>query len=1145
MKLVSLTIRRMPGTLEPFTLDELAPALNLVHGPNESGKTTFCRAVRALLWPQAEPGERVWVEARFERDDGDWRAEREGRTVRWQHQGRPADPPRLPPGHVATCFTVEADALLRLGDDEEQLAHEVLRQMAGGYDLHPLLADLEKKLVPAWGRGTREQRELREEHEAFERARSAHRALAEERNHLDEQREQRDAARRARDEAERLDAAIQLLETGARREELAADLERLGPVVARLRGDEASATDALIEQRDRLVERRRRLLTTCTTCETELAEAALPHGPLEEHEFGRRRRDVTALVRDEGELQRLRDEERTASVQLEQAREALAGQLEGEPRLMPEALARFEQAVKREEELSRRRAELAAAERILPRPRPDEELRRWRAGRDALRRWREARTAPGSFALLLVVLAALAAGASAVAAWWGDPRWGWLTLAATLGVLAAMFVPWRSGRRQRAQASEDLARAGLEPPPRWDHAAVAERMEELAAALVAEEARRLRAAEDGARLDEERRHLEELEAELAAEREALAREAGLAPSSSSLTLGDALRAVERYREAAGRLETARRDAAAATRAIEQALQRHGAFLAEHGLPAAEDAAALGDALDRLQSRSAQARQALAGLGKARTELADVETERGEKDASIAERYRELGLEPGDRAGIDRLLDQLPERDRLREALAETTWRVRDLKAKLTGDRSLLDLPLDELRERRRAAEAQAAHEDELREQVARVEAAIAQAKGGHDVEEALERIDRARAAVDAQREEARRAAAGATLLARTIEDHERSSRPPVLERAARWFAEFTGHRYRLDAHRDGHAPRFRAVDTTSGHGLALGELSTGTRTQLLLAARLAFAVEAEQGEELPLLLDEALGHSDPERFSAVARALAVLARERRQVFYLTCQPHDIGLWRRVLDEESIHERREIDLGRLRQTAAAADPGALALPPAARVPDPAGLTAAEYAEALAVPRVDPHAGAAALHLFYLLDDRLEILRELLVPGITRVGQWRSLAERAGGRVLLPRDEARRLDALAAAADTCLRAWCVGRPRPFTHDVLLAAEVSERWMPGLCALAEAVDWDGARLVARIEDRDERIKGMHKATARKIEAALEERGHLDGRAPLGYEQVLVRVMGEHAHAVDAAELRHLVDRLWWALAGERVTG
>ena len=48
-----LNIRRMPGfDLRGFTLEELSPRVNVVYGPNASGKTTTATALNALLWPE-------------------------------------------------------------------------------------------------------------------------------------------------------------------------------------------------------------------------------------------------------------------------------------------------------------------------------------------------------------------------------------------------------------------------------------------------------------------------------------------------------------------------------------------------------------------------------------------------------------------------------------------------------------------------------------------------------------------------------------------------------------------------------------------------------------------------------------------------------------------------------------------------------------------------------------------------------------------------------------------------------------------------------------------------------------------------------------------------------------------------------------
>lgn len=70
---------------------------------------------------------------------------------------------------------------------------------------------------------------------------------------------------------------------------------------------------------------------------------------------------------------------------------------------------------------------------------------------------------------------------------------------------------------------------------------------------------------------------------------------------------------------------------------------------------------------------------------------------------------------------------------------------------------------------------------------------------------------------------------------------------------------------------------------------AIGRLSAGTREQIAVLVRLAFArLLAEQGLEVPLLLDDALVYSDDHRIAAMHRALEAAATSH-QVIVLTCR----------------------------------------------------------------------------------------------------------------------------------------------------------------------------------------------------------------------------------------------------------------
>jgi len=71
----------------------------------------------------------------------------------------------------------------------------------------------------------------------------------------------------------------------------------------------------------------------------------------------------------------------------------------------------------------------------------------------------------------------------------------------------------------------------------------------------------------------------------------------------------------------------------------------------------------------------------------------------------------------------------------------------------------------------------------------------------------------------------------------------RLSRPDVFERAREILTTITRGRYRLDF--DEAEAEFRVFDETK-EGLALDELSSGTRVQVLLAVRIAFVEQQEQ-----------------------------------------------------------------------------------------------------------------------------------------------------------------------------------------------------------------------------------------------------------------------------------------------------------
>ncbi|MHC1561382.1 AAA family ATPase [Actinomycetospora sp. C-140] len=87
--------------------------------------------------------------------------------------------------------------------------------------------------------------------------------------------------------------------------------------------------------------------------------------------------------------------------------------------------------------------------------------------------------------------------------------------------------------------------------------------------------------------------------------------------------------------------------------------------------------------------------------------------------------------------------------------------------------------------------------------------------------------------------------------------------------------------------------------TLDGTTVAFGALSSGAQEQLGLCARLACAALVDPADGVPVVIDDALGHTDPERLARLGAVFtaATAAQGAAQVVVLTCTPeryHGIG-----------------------------------------------------------------------------------------------------------------------------------------------------------------------------------------------------------------------------------------------------------
>ncbi|WP_038054012.1 AAA family ATPase [Thioalkalivibrio sp. ALJ1] len=1103
MKLDSLDIVRLPGIHPGFRLDALGPGVNVIVGPNASGKSSLVRAVRAVLYAQELRQTGVHIEASFVEDEGPLQAHRLGTDLYWSRNGERIEAPALPDARFIDCYTLRIEDLLNADHGTEQeIGQRLARELAGGYDLPALRDDPALNLKTTHARSesqalTAAEKELRE-------CAQQQRGLQRDEQRLDDLKAQREQTQLAALEADQYARALDLL--GARREhrDLESRMVSFPPGLDVLRGDELQRLAPLQDELRRLEDEQQHARKRLEEASQRREETGLNDLELDTDAVDDQRPAVRRLQELEGRLEQASSKLHEAQVTLDQANEDLGGTPGSAPALDPDTLHRVEEALealrtlragfeRREEEL----ASLPPEEDTLP---SVDALRR---GRDELLHWLGA-PSPAPWTGLRRLAAGVALGAAAAA----------IGTAAMLVHLAfaalALPVAWgtyilvrpTTDNIPREAAKARFRDTGLTPPADWETDPVRQRLTLLEQELETAETGR-RTAERRAQLErelQERRTARDQEEERLS---AIAHQVGFDPGHLDASLQrwvhlsanhDRVRhAVNAARSEQERLATERDT----TRTPVIAFLSRYAVAPPDPAPSADS---LAQRLDRLAARLQTRDTAQHEKEAARRDLERAQANAIRTREQIATLYKDAGLEDGDEPTLRERLRQWPGWQELSAKLGQVHERERDRRRHLEDRPDLLEEveanDAEALEAKLQALQDQAAARDQLSEEIARIEAAIDHAGHARQLETARALREQARDALSERLDQALFATAGNFLLDQVEAEHEQSVQPAALRQAREWFQRFTRHQYELQFSPHTSA-RFTARETASGSTRSLTELSSGTRMQLLLAVRIAFALEAERGlSALPLFLDEALGTADPDRFRAVTESLQALAHEAgRQVFYLTAQPEDARYWQA---QDSNVEVIDLAARRWGQQTLASDKQ-LAFPESNPVPAPGRDAPEDYAQRIGgVPLIDCWQDPARIHLFHLLRDRLDLLHHLLELGVDRLGTLESLLQSPADSLLESTDQ-QMLLARSDAVRAWIRAWRQGRGRPVDRAALEASEaVSATFIDAVADLATQLNGAAEPLLRELENGT--VKRFQTSARERLEEWLNDNGYID---------------------------------------------
>ena len=1146
-----IEIRRMPGfPRQGFHLPDLAQGINIVYGPNASGKTTTARAINHLLWPHLSKPEAIALAAHLQLDSARWTIEIEGTQTTVERTGSSEAKLEISPAETRDRYSFALHDLLQAENRHQSFAAIIQSESLGGYDLSAAAHALSFRTTAS--RPGKVQQQLATASDRLRQARERQARLLGEADRIMGLKQQRERAVQAAAREAVLKLALDAEECRIGAEEAMRKREDFPKNHALMRGDE-------IEHLRKLKDRYAALENDAAEAHSRKAKAkaALESASIEKFaqisdaisELNQRLRRLELLEQHDGQFtdqlaglrNRVEEEQRLLGddvdpVQLNSV--GLAGIATAE-RLAEEA-----ESLRALEKVHAGMESWLGAEdsQITP---PIDNLRE---GAWGLRQWMaEHEFRPVSKHRLRLSwptlwLGLLAATCSIYLALTGDSIWV-LILPVVLGIGAAEWISKSSPHSRRSWEKEFTA-LGLTPIQNWTGDGIRRALhdlEKLIAQATVNEERKLRYESIRAQRDE----LEARRSKQSDSKEELLKTIGIDLDLSESKLHWLVKRINAWQSATGAVIEAESRHCEIESQIAECLSLINRLLSELDYPESKDAADAASRITDLERRWETFTREKERLEHAKTDIARIKRDRAQGSRDREAIFERLELERGDEPGLNTLslnhTAYLEAADKANTTAREARLAAAALREHELFSPELMEMTQPALDHELSEAQALATTRYDLNEAIGNIEGQIRITSDGSDLESALAERDGAIDSLRKQLENDYDAVAGALLLETMQREVAERSRPQVFQEANRVLVDITRGRYLLHVN-EGDGAVFHAHDTTTDRILDLDELSSASRIQLFMAVRLGFLSTYEAGPMLPIVFDEILANSDDERAHAMVETAVACARTGRQVFYFTAQRDEVGKWESVLrgTAEITYAFHNLTASTRQPAFSFTGPGRLSDPEARlfSVPPPGDLSHCDYGKRLEIPPVYPWEDVEIVHLWHLIPKTAE-LYEFLRLGIRCWGQWVALF--ATGKqvpVSINAQLISRVEGRAKMLGEYIRSWRIGRGRPVDRLALeQSSAVSDLFLDTVAALAQELNGDATKLVDALQAG--KVKRFHEKKRNQLVAFLEREGYLSLEPPVSDEQLVTRMIASAASEfaagyVDESDMKEILAKL-----------
>ncbi len=1106
MKLRSLDIRVLPGLDQGFKIEFNPDAVNVVTGPNASGKSSLIRAVRALLYPDLM-NDFCDLRAEWQRDQQSIICERRGHQASWFADGEAVDAPMLPDADSLGAFLISSEDLTALGSADEHISARLRTMLAGGYDLDGVL---DAAPLAARSRPQKLGRELAQQRSDVASKEAEYAELHAELATLEKLNRQLaatvDAAGRLRASEDALALADAIAGRSAVEQTL---IEEYPGGMDRLRGDELERLD-LAE--GKLAEREK--------------ELAIENGGLRQARQRLEKSgsvDPQALEALQSELGEHRDrlvdmehriEQQTDTIEQLESALAIAARRLGQEKapqraegLDQAALEELEKRVDRvqalREQIRNLTGELArthVSSNLTGRSQSD-----LRNARQALIRWLDgARLSP-----LEGILWGGLAITSALAAWRllgvqniePFPELIMLILMAT-GVPLTLLGSFISRWRDLGKAREAFLETDIEPPLGWTEDEVEARIERLDLELESatrHEISQARAADVREQLNTQRVNLDQAREKL----RSLAADIGVS-ADTRLETGFQLwcRHLHDWQNQQLAVDRARQQLEQLKTRYDKYQQQTAELLARHGMAGdppggSRELAGLIHLLSPRMRRNAELHNEVRAHEHRISELqADITLLQRNRDQV----YEHAGLKPGDRDHLIRRVDQFETWRKLEQQRRDFALEIGRLEERLAAEPELIRQAREQAREQLEKVHAELAdrlaQRDQLNRRIAEIHTRHEDLLKRRELEVLTAEMETSRQALHDELQRHLLATSARVLVDDVRATHQADNEPAALTRASQWFDRFTRHRYRLRFEQG----QFQALDTRDNKSRSVSELSTGTRVQLLLAVRLAWIERAEsRAETLPVFMDEVLTTTDPDRYRAIVESIQEIAAEGRQLFYLTAQTDDAAAWSTWAGDgptPRLIDMAEVRRGQIEALEYRMPESIRAIP---EIPDPTGMEALEWAETAGIDAIAPWRDPGTIHVFHIQQDQPAQVAELMRYDLARLGELEAFLLSSRASQLVSAEQRELLENRIVAARLILEDWCRRHDRPVDDAALSASgAISDNFMPRVRELNRTLGGNPRKLLDGL--REGKVARFRNDNIDQLEQWLIEQGFLN---------------------------------------------